>query len=94
MKTTHLYRSMILGSVLASASVVLAQGPVQNINPARHSHLASAQNSIAHAYQKIETAQTDNRDRLGGHAQKAKDLLAEASQELKLAAEYANHHGR
>jgi hypothetical protein len=29
---------------------------------------------------------------LGGHAEKAKQLLDQASRELKAAAEFANHH--
>jgi hypothetical protein len=79
---------------MAGASMMFAQGPAQNIDPNRHPHLASAQASIAHAYQKIDTAQQANRAQLGDHAQKAKELLVQASQELKEAAEYANHHNK
>jgi hypothetical protein len=78
-------------SVMAASSWMFAQGPAQNIDPSRHANLAAAQRSIAHAYQKIDAAQQANRGQLGDHAQKAKDLLVQASQELKLAAEYANH---
>ncbi|MGH9615715.1 MAG: hypothetical protein ACRD28_03155 [Acidobacteriaceae bacterium] len=89
-------KNLILGTALcfalSPASLLFAQQPVQNIDPGRHPNLASAQRSIAHAYAKIESAQQANRDHLGDHAQRAKDLLAQASQELKEAARYANHH--
>jgi hypothetical protein len=84
-------RTVVMCSVMAASSMMFAQGPAQNINPSRHANLASAQRSIAHAYQKIETAQQANRGRLGGHGERAKALLVQASQELKMAAEYANH---
>lgn len=84
-------RTLVMCLVMAVSSMMFAQGPAQNIDPQKHGNLAGAQASIAHAYQKIEAAQQANRDQLGDHAQKAKDLLVQASQELKLAAEYANH---
>jgi hypothetical protein len=77
---------------MVGSSMMFAQGPAQNIDPNKHPNLASAQASIAHAYQKIDTAQQANRDQLGDHAERAKQLLVQASQELKEAAEYANHH--
>jgi hypothetical protein len=92
MTKNNVIRTLVMCSVMVSTSMMFAQGPAQNIDPHKHANLASAQTSIAHAYQKIDTAQQANRDRLGGHGQKAKDLLVQASQELKAAAEYANHH--
>jgi hypothetical protein len=92
MTKNNVIRTLVMCSVMAGTSMMFAQGPAQNIDPNRHSNLASAQASIAHAYQKIETAQQANRDRLGGHGEKAKQLLTQASQELKEAAEYANAH--
>jgi hypothetical protein len=91
MTKNNVIRTLVMCSVMASTSMMFAQGPAQNIDPNKHSHLASAQASIAHAYQKIDAAQQSNRDRLGGHGEKAKELLVQASQELKAAAEYANH---
>lgn len=84
-------RTVVMYSVMTVSSMMFAQGPAQNIDPSRHPNLASAQVSIAHAYQKIDVAQQANRVRLGDHAQRAKELLVQASQELKMAAEYANH---
>lgn len=92
MTKKNLVLSMALCFAFAPSSLMFAQQPVQNIDPQRHPVLASAQSSIARAYQKIESAQQNNQDRLGGHAERAKQLLAEASHELKEAARYANHH--
>ncbi len=92
MTNRNFFCSAVMCAVLAPGLAMFGQGPVQNINPRHHANLASAQTSIAHAYQKIGAAQGANGSRLGGHAQKAKDLLARASNELKLAAEFANQH--
>lgn len=91
MTKNRVIRTLVMCSVMAGSSIMFAQGPAQNIDPNRHSNLAAAQRSIAQAYQKIEAAQQANRDQLGNHAQRAKELLVQASQELKQAAEYANH---
>ena len=92
MTKNNVIRTLVMCSVMAGTTMMFAQVPEQNIDPNRHPHLASAQTSIAHAYQKIDTAQQANRDQLGDHAQKAKELLIQASRELKEAAEYANSH--
>jgi hypothetical protein len=44
------------------------------------------------AYQKIVAAQKANEWDVKGHAQKAKELLDQVNQELKLAAEAANRN--
>ncbi len=80
----------MLGLVLFGTCVTLAQEPVQNIDPHKHPNLAAAQRLIAQANDAIRTAQKDNRYDMHGHAQKARDLLAEAAGELKSAAEDAN----
>ena len=90
MTKNNVIRTLVMCSVMAGTSMMFAQGPAQNIDPNKHPHLASAQTSIAHAYQKIDTAQQANRDQLGNHAQRAKELLIQASQELTAAAQYAN----
>ena len=66
------------------------QAPVVNIDPNRHGNLAAAQGDIVDAYQRIDMAQSANNDQLGGHAQKAKDFLAQADMELRSAADFAN----
>lgn len=92
MTKNKLVRTIVMCSVMAASSMMFAQGPAQDIDASKHPNLASAQTSIAHAYQKIDSAQQANREQLGDHAQRAKDLLVQASRELKMAAEYANHH--
>jgi hypothetical protein len=84
--------SAAIYTALACVSVTFAQAPVVNIDPHRHGNLAAAQSYIVQAYQKIDTAQRDNHDQLGGHAQKAKDFLTQADAELRLAANVANDH--
>jgi hypothetical protein len=76
--------SFVLGAV------VFAQPPV-NVGD-RHGNMRAAQELIQQAWEKVNEAQKDNNYNLGGHAGKAKDLLAQASQEIKLSAEAANSH--
>jgi hypothetical protein len=64
--------------------------PAQNINPNRHPNLAAAQRFSAEAFDRIVAAQQANEWDMGGHAQKAKDLLVQANDELKKAALEAN----
>jgi hypothetical protein len=90
-KWTYL-TALLVGLVFIAASY--AQRPATDIDPSRHGNLAEAQHHILQAYEKIEDAQRVNREQLGGHAHKAKELLDQASRELKLAAEFADGHGR
>ena len=78
--------SAIFGSVLVVGGLALAQ-PKQNISKGRHPNLAAAQRLSREAWQKVVDAQQANEWDLGGHAQKAKELLDQANNELKLAAE-------
>ena len=71
-----------------------AQAPAQNINPARHGNLAAAQTAIEEAYNLTVRAQTANQGQLGGHGERAKQLLREAADELKAAAQTLNAEGR
>lgn len=91
MKMKKWASSGILAVALVFAGVAVAQRPGVDIG-SRHPNLAEAQQHIQQAYDKIDEAQKDNRYHLGDHANKAKQLLAEASRELKAAAEYANQH--
>ncbi|HTZ33647.1 MAG TPA: hypothetical protein VMH31_14400, partial [Methylomirabilota bacterium] len=56
----------------------------------KHPNLAAAQRLSTEAYEKIKAAQEANEWDMQGHAQKAKDLLEQVNNELKLAAEKAN----
>ena len=57
----------------------------------RHPNLASAQNLAQRAIDRVEAAQRANEFDLGGHAMRAKQALQFASEEMKLAAQAANH---
>jgi hypothetical protein len=77
-----------------AASAALAEPPADNISRHKHPNLAAAQRLSTQAFEKIVAAQHANEWDLGGHAQKAKDLLDQVNRELKEAAETANeeHH--
>jgi len=80
--------------LLAVAGVVYAaQPPARNVNPHRHPHIARAQQLARQAFNQVVDAQRANEWDLGGHAQRAKDLLDQVNNELKLAAEVSNEHG-
>lgn len=80
----------LLGFVVMSYAVAHAQAPSVTIDPSRHGNLASAQESVIQAYYRIGEAQRDNGSHLGGHAARAKELLAQANQEIGLAADQAD----
>ncbi len=81
---------LLFAAALLCGGMAIAQKPVQNVNPNRHPNLAAAQRATEHAYEKIVAAQQANEFDLNGHAAKAKELLEQADQQLKLAAETAN----
>jgi hypothetical protein len=81
---------LIATAVFASSTLVSADTPVQNIDPARHPNLAAAQNLSRQAFDKIEDAQRANDWDMSGHAAHALNLLIEVNRELKAAAEAAN----
>ena len=76
----------LLAAALLCAAIGIAQQPPQNVDAKQHPNLAAAQKLCDEAYQKVIAAQQANNRDMGGHAEKAKQLLAEASQELKQAA--------
>jgi hypothetical protein len=82
---------VLSGTALICCSALFAQRPATNIDPNKHPNLAEAQRFIQQAFDKAEEAQKANKEELGGPAEKAKQHLVEADQELKLAAEYADH---
>jgi hypothetical protein len=80
-------------TVVLFCVVIMAQEPVVNVDPHRHPNIAEAQRLMVKADQAIALAQRDNRYDMHGHARKARQLLVEASEELKAAAEDANRAG-
>lgn len=89
-------QNLILGSMLSVGllfgSLVYAQmkPPVDNVSEKRHPNLAAAQHLCDKAFEKISAAQQANEFDMGGHAAKAKELLDQASREIKQAAVAAN----
>ena len=91
--------TLLLGLTALTPGIVSAAGPspaqkkpAQNVSPRKHSNIAAAQRLTAQAFQRITAAQVANEWDMEGHAQKAKDLLDQASNELKQAAEAANRN--
>ncbi|WP_109126386.1 hypothetical protein [Dyella sp. C11] len=90
-------KSVLIGAAMlaacAAGTVAVAQegGPFVDIGQ-RHGNLRHAQENIVAAYQYVGNAQAANEDQLGGHAARAKELLAEANRELRLAANVANRN--
>jgi len=78
--------------LILAGSAALAQRPKENVSGARHPNLAAAQRLGRQAWQKVVDAQQANEWDMAGHAQKAKELLDQANNELKLAAEAANRN--
>jgi hypothetical protein len=85
------YSAIVFTLGLTLMGIAFAQAPETDISPARHPDLAEAQHHVVQAYGKIVEAQRANKDQLGGHAEKAIQLLEQANHELKEAAEYADH---
>ena len=75
----------LLAVCLDLAGVVVAQH--SNIDPSLHPNLAEAQQHIQEASKKIHEAHERDKSDLGGHAEKAIQLLDQASMEVKSASE-------
>lgn len=75
----------VLSMVMFGAGFVVAQGH-------HHPNLEEAQRLINQAYERVSAAQGANEWDMGGHAAKAKELLAGAKEQIRMAAEEANHH--
>jgi drug/metabolite transporter superfamily protein YnfA len=86
MKSKLLYP--VASLILLAGGYLLAQ-PRENVG-GRHPNLAAAQRLCRQAWQRTVDAQQANEWDMAGHAQRAKELLDQAGNELKLAAEAAN----
>jgi hypothetical protein len=78
--------AMALGVTLAVGGAAWAKGKDKHVN------LTAAHHAMEQAEKKLTAAQHANEYDLGGHAQKAKELLTQALEELKQARETANAH--
>jgi hypothetical protein len=84
--------AVIVGSLLSLAGAIMFAQPKENISKGLHPNLAAAQRLSQQAWDKIVAAQQANEWDLQGHAQKAKELLDQVNNELKLAAEVSNRN--
>ena len=75
----------------ALGAALFAQMPPVNVGE-RHGNMRAAQQLIQQAWQRVDEAQRDNNYNLGGHAARAKELLSQASEEIRLSADAANSH--
>ena len=87
-KKIQMFAAML--SAVLLCSITLAQEPVVDIDRNRHPNLAEAQRLVVEANHFIKEAQKDNRYDMQGHAEKARALLVQVNEELKLAAQAAN----
>jgi len=81
---------LLVRVLLAAALLCGVVAIAQNVNPNRHPNIAAAERLSQMAYQKIVAAQQANEYDLNGHAQKAKELLEQATRELQEAAGASN----
>lgn len=88
--TINLCIAAVAVTLLSAPAASLAQEPAQNISSARHGNLAAAQAFTRQAFDKMTDAQRANEYDLGGHAARAKKLLDQAADEMRLAANAAN----
>jgi hypothetical protein len=84
----------LAGVLLLMVGLALAQLPKENVSPRVHPNLAAAQRLSQQAWEKIVAAQQANEWDMQGHAQKAKNLLDEVNNQLKMAAGAANRKGK
>ncbi|MDE2136449.1 MAG: hypothetical protein KGJ68_03365 [Gammaproteobacteria bacterium] len=77
-------------ALLLVTTAAFAAPPVEDISGRRHPNLAAAQDLAHRAWERITAAQKANEWDMDGHAAKAKELLDQVNNELKMAAEAAN----
>jgi hypothetical protein len=92
-----LITTLALGIALAlpagAAFAQAAHPPAQNVGK-RHPNLEAAQRLCLQAFKKLTASQAANEFDEGGHAAKAKDLLDQVNQQIKMAAETDNSKGK
>ena len=86
------FATSLAALVLLVGAAATAARPERGVSARRHPNLAAAQRLSRQAFEKIMAAQRANEWDMGGHAQKAKELLDQVNIELKAAAEAANEN--
>jgi phage gp46-like protein len=90
MRKNFLLRALLVLALLCAAMLFAQTPPVQNIDPQRNPNLAEAQKLCNEAFEWIVKAQQANNYDMQGHAEKAKQLLVQATQELAIADKIAD----
>lgn len=86
MRKTIAARALVVALALAAPlGLAVAEGKLKG-----HPNLSAAQKLASQAFEKLTAAQKANEYDLGGHAAKAKGLLQQANDEIKLAADAAD----
>ena len=93
-RRTKMKKILILVCVLLFVVTFVFAMPPQNVSWKKHPNLRAAQMFIDKAFAKISAAQVANEFDMDGHAAKAKDLLAQANAEIKMAAQAANQNAK
>jgi len=81
-----------LSAVMLAGGFAIAQLPVDNISAHKHPNLAATQRLSQQAFETRHGRQQANEFDMDGHAAKAKDLLNQANEQLRIAADYANRN--
>lgn len=92
MTKTKLGIAGMVALAMVCGGVAVAQMPKDNVSGGKHPNLAAAQRLSRQAWEKIGAAQQANEWDMDGHVAKAKELLDQVNNELKEAAEAANHN--
>ncbi|HEY3926878.1 MAG TPA: hypothetical protein VGL89_00765 [Candidatus Koribacter sp.] len=80
----------VAGTALFFGGLAIGQGVNPRVNP----NIAAAQRYCHMAYDKVMDAQRANGGDMGGHAENAKNLLKQAADELRMAAEVHDNNVR
>lgn len=91
-RKTKIVLPVVFASLLFATTAWTGQPPAENISGKRHPNLAAAQGLARRAWEKIVAAQQANEWDMQGHAQKAKELLDQVNNELRMAATASNEH--
>jgi hypothetical protein len=85
-------KSVLLAAALAAAATVSISSFAGA--EAGHPNIIAAREDAEHAIKKMQQAQKANEYDMGGHAKKAEELLAQAIDEMKLAAKADNKNDK
>jgi ABC-type uncharacterized transport system substrate-binding protein len=86
-----LFKTLSVSIALAAPlGLAVAKQPVKIDKVVKHPNLDAAQRLASEAVDRLEAAQNANEYDMDGHAQKARELLRSANDEIKLAAAAAS----